>query len=416
MIIKPKYKGFICLTAHPTGCYRNVEDMVNRAIGRESKTQGVAGASGVQEAPEASEVQWPSGMRRAPKNVVIIGGSTGYGLASRIAAACACKANTASVIFEKPARGSRTATSGFYNDRAVRALAVEYGANDISINIDAFSNEAKQMLIKEWRGAYGDEKIDLLIYSIAAPKRIDPKTGEIYTSVIKPIGRPYHNKTLDFHTGQISEISIKEAGPDEIEQTVKVMGGEDWQLWIEALLAENLLSVGMKTVAFSYIGPELTHAIYKDGAIGRAKDDLLRKSYGIDDLIAPLNGRALISVNKAIVTQSSAAIPVVTLYMSLLYKVMKEKGSHEDKLDQMLRLFFDNLYSKDSKQRIDHLIRLDDLELKPEVQAEVAELWEKADSDNIEQISDVQGYRAEFFSLFGFGRDDVDYEADVTDY
>jgi len=392
VVIKPKYKGFICLTAHPLGCYLNMEELVKRAI--DAKPDAVT----------------------APKNVLVIGAGAGYGLAARIVSAFACKANTASVILEKPSKGNRTASSGFYNDNAVKQLANEYNVKDISINADAFSDEAKALLIQEWRSSYGDEKIDLLVYSVAAPKRTDPKSGEVYSSVIKPIGKPYHNKTLDFHTGQISEISVDVAEEQEIEQTVKVMGGEDWQLWIEALLSEGLLAEGIKTVAFSYIGPELTHAIYKDGTIGRAKDDLLQKSYIISDLLTPLKGEALISVNKAIVTQSSAAIPVVTLYVSLLYKVMKEKGTHEDKLDQMLRLFFNNLYAVDSKKWDDHLVRLDDLEMAPEVQGLVAELWEKANSENIEQISDVKGYREEFFSLFGFGRDDVDYEADVIEY
>jgi enoyl-[acyl-carrier protein] reductase/trans-2-enoyl-CoA reductase (NAD+) len=282
--------------------------------------------------------------------------------------------------------------------------------------MDAFSDEAKKQLIKEWRSAYGDEKIDLLIYSVAAPKRTDPKSGEVYSSVIKPIGQSYHNKTLDFHTGEISEISVAAADENEITQTIKVMGGEDWQLWIEALLAEGLLSSEIITVAFSYIGPKLTHAIYRDGTIGKAKDDLLQKSFVISDLLKPLNGEALVSVNKAIVTQSSAAIPVVTLYVSLLYKIMKENGTHEDKLDQMMRLFFDNLYTKDIKKWDNNLIRLDDLEMAPEVQAMVTALWGAANSENIEQISDVRGYREEFFSLFGFGRNDVDYDADVVNY
>ncbi|MDR0885106.1 MAG: trans-2-enoyl-CoA reductase family protein [Clostridiales Family XIII bacterium] len=393
MIIKPKYKGFICLTAHPEGCYKNVEDFAKLATSK------------------------PLDEDNAPKNVLVLGGSTGYGLASRITATFAAKANTMSVAFERPSTGKRTATTGYYNDAAVTKLAKLHGLNDVSLNGDAFSDEMKAEVIKAWNKAYPGEKIDLVVYSLASPKRKDPKDGELYSSVIKPVGEAYTNKTVDFHSGVVTDVTIEPAAGEEVDATIKVMGGEDWKLWIDALLGADLLSDDVITVAYSYIGPEITHAIYKDGTIGLAKNHLLATSELLNDELSKKGGRAFVSVNKALVTQSSAAIPVVPLYISLLYKVMKEDGSHEDTLDQMLRLFHDKLYSDINDVRdLNNPIRIDDLEMEDEIQAKVDALWKTANSDNIEEISDLVGYRKEFFSLFGFGRDDVDYELDVEEF
>ena len=391
MVVKPKTRGFICTTAHPVGCQQNVKNAIDYAK------------------------QHPN--PNAPKRVLVIGASTGYGLACRIAAAFGNSAETVGVFFERPANGNKTATAGWYNNAAFEKYAKEDGLKFKSLNGDAFSKEMKAETIDAVKDIMTGGKIDLVVYSLAAPKRTD-HNGVTYSSVIKPIGEVYTSKTVDFHTEKVSDVSISPADKDEIEQTIKVMGGEDWLLWMEALKDADVLAENCATVAFSYIGPSITHAVYRDGTIGMAKLDLEEKSKKINDLLAPSGGKAFVSVNKALVTQASSAIPVVPLYISALFKIMKENGTHEDCTHQAVRLL-ENLYP-DTKRDWSSLetdsegrIRLDNLEMRDNVQKEVAELWDKIDSDNINELTDIKGYRDDFFALFGFGLDNVDYEQDV---
>jgi enoyl-[acyl-carrier protein] reductase/trans-2-enoyl-CoA reductase (NAD+) len=386
MVIQPKVRGFICTTAHPVGCARHVEQQIEYV-----KSQGKI---------------------NGPKKVLVIGASTGYGLASRIVAAFGCEAATIGVFFEKPASDTRTATAGWYNTAAFEKAAREAGLYAKSINGDAFSDEIKQQAIDLIKQDLG--QVDMVVYSLASPRRTHPKTGELFSSVIKPIGKTFTSKTVNVHTGEVSEVSIEPATEDEIRQTVAVMGGEDWEMWIHALNEAGLLAPGAVTVAYSYIGPELTWAVYRDGTIGRAKDHLEATAHKLDEYLKAIGGSAYVSVNKAVVTQSSSAIPVVPLYMSLLFKVMKEKGLHEDCIHQMYRLFRDRLYAGgtvpvDDKRRI----RIDDWEMRNDVQDTVASLWKQISSDNLEQLSDIAGYRKDFYKLFGFGLDGVNYEEDV---
>ena len=393
MIIKPSYRGFICLTAHPVGCYKNVEDMIKAAVDHR-----VSGTAKI-------------------KNVVVLGSSTGYGLASRVVAAFSYGAKTVGVSFEKESTERRTATAGFYNNRAFGDLAEKAGLAYKTINGDAFSCEIKDDVVAACKELFSGEKVDLLIYSLAAPKRTDPETKQVYSSVIKPIGAAYRSKTADFHTGVVSEVEISPASEEEIESTIKVMGGEDWGLWVDRFIAEDLVADQFVTLAYSYIGPALTHAIYKDGTIGKAKDNLLQCCQTINQKLEPLGGNAYVSINKAVVTQASSAIPVVPLYISLLYKIMREKGLHEGCFEQISRLFTDRLYSgKDDFCDKERRIRLDDWEMRTDVQAEIDALWPRIDSENIDSLTDIKGYRDEFFSLFGFGRIDVDYEEDVKGF
>lgn len=386
MIIQPKFRGFICTTAHPEGCAKHVQRQIDyvKAQGRFS----------------------------GPKNVLVVGASTGYGLASRIAATFGAQGRTLGVLFERPASGGRTASAGWYNTAAFENAALAEGHYARSINGDAFSKEIKEATIQAIKEDLG--KIDLLVYSLASPRRTDPKTGEIYTSVIKPIGSPFQGKTVDFHTGEVSTTYIEPATEQETEETVKVMGGEDWVLWVEALKAADVLADNFKTVAYSYVGPKVTHAIYRDGTIGRAKDDVEAKVKVLDDLVKDLDGKAYVAVNKALVTQSSSAIPVVPLYISLLFEVMKEKGIHEGCIEQIYRLMHDRLYGPELGLDQQGRIRVDDLEMRADVQEEVAQLWDEVTSKNIASISDLIGFRQDFFALFGFGMPGVDYEADVN--
>jgi Uncharacterized paraquat-inducible protein B len=387
MIIQPKTRGFICTTAHPEGCARQVQRQVDY----------------VKSQPAIS----------GPRNVLVVGASTGYGLASRIVSSFAAGANTIGVYFDKAAEGSRTATAGWYNSAAFEQAAQAAGVKSYSIVGDAFSDAIKQQTIELIRSELG--QVDLVVYSVASPRRTHPVTGETFTSVIKPIGPSYSNKTVNFHTAEVSIATIEPATEDEVRQTIAVMGGEDWQMWIDALSEAGVLSDGATTVAYSYIGPEITHAVYREGTIGRAKDDLEATAIRLREQLSAKGGRAFVSVNKALVTQSSSAIPVVPLYISALYKVMKEKGIHEGCIEQMYRLFSTRLYgvgetATDSRGRI----RVDDLEMQEDVQAEVAAIWEKLSTDNINELTDIAGYRREFFQLFGFETDDIDYNADVN--
>ena len=393
MIVQPKVRNFICTTAHSEGCARHVEQWINYVKQQPKLTNG-------------------------PKKVLIIGASTGFGLASRIVAAFGAGAKTIGIVFEKSASRKRTASPGWYNTTAFEKSARASGLYTKSINGDAFSDEIKKQTIdlikKDWTSG-----VDLVIYSVASPRRIHPHTGEIFNSVLKPIGQAYHNKTVDFIAGAVSPILIEPANAKEIKDTVSVMGGEDWVLWIKSLLKNNCLANGVKTVAFTYIGSELTHAIYRHGTIGKAKIHLEKTAKELDiQLKSELNGQALISVNKALVTQASAAIPVVPLYISLLYKVMKEKNIHEGCVEQMWRLFKERLYLNQLNQNIptdsEGRIRIDDYEMREDVQSEIKQLWESINSDNVEKLSDIVGYREDFYKLFGFCLQDIDYGKDIA--
>lgn len=387
MIIQPKTRGFICTTAHPEGCARLVGEQI--------------------------EYVKSKGKFAGPRLALIIGSSTGYGLASRISAAFGSQTDTIGVAFERPASGKRTATAGWYNTAAFHREAKQAGLYAKTIIGDAFSDEIKQEVIAAIRER--GKKVDLVIYSLAAPKRTHPRTGETYSSVLKPIGAPYTNKTVDFQSGVVSDVSIEPATKEEIHNTVQVMGGEDWAMWIEALEEADLLAEGAKTVAYTYIGPEVTYPIYREGTIGRAKDHLEQTARQLNEIMKAYGGEAYTSVNKALVTQSSAAIPVVPLYISLLYKVMKEKNVHEGCIEQMDRLFRERLYSGapteiDEKGRI----RIDELEMRADVQALVDERWAQINTENLEELADIEGYRDDFFRLFGFRFAQVDYEKDVN--
>lgn len=382
MIVKPKVRGFICTTAHPEGCKANVKSQIDY-IKAQPKTEG-------------------------PKKVLVLGASMGYGLASRISAAYSCGAATLGVIFDKPATETRTATAGWYNTAAFEQFAAEDGLYAKSINGDAYSDKIKQQTIDTIKADLG--KVDMVVYSLAAPRRTAPN-GTIYTSVLKTVGQPYTNKTIDLRTNTVSDITVEPASNKEIEQTIKVMGGEDWKLWIDALKAADVLEPNAVTVAYSYIGPIITHPIYYDGSIGMAKQDLHRTADTLNKTYPDL--KAYISVNKALVTQSSAAIPIVPLYISILFKVMKEHGTHEGCIEQIYRLFNQKLYVSKPELDDEKRIRMDDLEMQFDIQAEVDELWSKISTENLNECADIQGYWKDFYNLFGFEIDNVDYDADV---
>lgn len=388
MVIEPRMRGFICLTAHPKGCEQNVKNQIEYV-----KSKGnIDGA----------------------KKVLVIGASTGFGLASRIASAFGSDASTIGVFFEKPPQEGKTASPGWYNSAAFEQEANKAGLYAKSINGDAFSDEVKRQTLDLIKADLG--QVDLVIYSLASPVRLHPKTGVLHRSSLKPIGKTYTNKTVDFHTGNISQVSIEPATEEDIENTVTVMGGEDWAMWIDALKSENLLADGATTIAYSYIGPSLTEPVYRKGTIGRAKDHLEATAFEITDNLKSLNGKAYVSVNKALVTQASSAIPVIPLYISLLYKLMKEKGIHEGCIEQIQRLYADRVFSGkeiplDDKGRI----RIDDWEMRDDIQAEIAKLWEIATTENLPVIGDLAGYKQDFLNLFGFGFEGVDYLADADE-
>jgi len=386
MIIQPKIRGFICTTAHPVGCAQHVKEQIDYVIEKAS-------------------------LPKAPKKVLVIGASTGYGLASRIVAAFGGNAKTIGVFFEKEADGKRTASTGWYNSAGFEKAAHAKGLYAKSINGDAFSDEIKnktiELIKQDWQGG-----VDLVVYSLASPRRIHPKTGQVYNSTLKPIGKAYTSKTIDVMTGHISEITLDAATEQDIENTIAVMGGEDWQMWMDALLKAGVLANGVKTVAYSYIGPQLTYPIYREGTIGKAKNHLEATAKQLNSMLKAVDGQAFVSVNKALVTQASAAIPVVPLYISLLYKIMKEQQLHEDCIQQIWRLFNERLYEANVPVDVQGLIRLDDYEMKPQVQEAVAKLWDSVNTDNIMSVSDLAGYRHEFHKLFGFEVKGVDYAAD----
>ena len=385
MIIEPRMRSFICTTSHPVGCAQSVRNQIDYI-----KSKGTI---------------------NGPKKVLIIGASTGFGLASRIAAAFGSDAATIGVFYEKPPVVGKPGSPGWYNSAAFENEAKKAGLYAKSVNGDAFSNEIKKQTLDLIKADLG--QVDLVIYSLASPVRLHPVTGILHRSVLKPIGASYTNKTVDFHTGVVTDISIAACQDDDIANTVAVMGGEDWAMWIEALMAENLLAPGVKTVAYSYIGPSLTEAVYRKGTIGRAKDDLEATAFSISDSLNSIDGQAFVSVNKALVTQASSAIPVIPLYISLLYKIMKEEGIHEGCIEQIQRLYQDRLYtgnpiSTDEKGRI----RVDDWEMRDDVQEKIANLWQQATTESLPEIGDLKGYRKDFLNLFGFDIEGVDYKAD----
>ena len=387
MIIRPKVRGFVCVTAHPTGCAANVQEQIDY-------------------------VKSQTPVKNGPKNVLILGASTGYGLSSRVAAAFGSGANTLGVFFERPSERGRTASPGWYNSVAFEKQAKAAGLYASSINGDAFSKEIKDQTLARIKADMG--KIDLVIYSLAAPRRTDPETGEVYKSTLKPIGSNYSNKYLDTDKRTIQMAELDAATDEDIRNTVKVMGGEDWELWIHALRDSDLLADGCKTVAYDYIGPKVTWPVYKEGTIGRAKLDLRRAKAAINETLDPINGAAHVAVNKAVVTQASSAIPGVNLYITILFKIMKNLGGHEGCTEQMARLFKDRLYNG-GEVPVDELglIRMDDLEMGEPIQNAVAEVWPKVETDTVDELTDFVGYREEFLRLFGFGVDGVDYEAEV---
>ncbi|MEI6871339.1 MAG: enoyl-ACP reductase FabV [Verrucomicrobiota bacterium] len=388
MIIQPKVRGFICITAHPEGCAEHVHQQIDY-------------------------VQSQGALKDMPKRVLVIGSSTGYGLASRIVPAFAGGAATIGVFFERPSEGGKPASAGWYNSCAFEREAHAKGLYAKSINGDAFSDEIKAQTIALIKADLG--AVDLVIYSLASPRRTHPKTGETSKSVLRPIGANFTAKTVDTDKGIVSDITIEPATEQEITDTVTVMGGEDWEMWIDALSSAGVLAHGAKTVAYSYIGPDLTWAIYRNGTIGRAKEDLEATARRIQQKLSASEGAAFVSVNKALVTQASSAIPVVPLYISLLYKVMKERGLHEGCIEQIQRLFAAHLYNG-SKPELDEAgrIRIDDWEMRTEIQAAVAALWPTVTTENLPSISDIEGYRKEFLRLFGFGLPEVAYEVDVN--
>jgi enoyl-[acyl-carrier protein] reductase/trans-2-enoyl-CoA reductase (NAD+) len=387
MIIKPKVRGFICITAHPQGCAANVASQIEYV-----KSKGPLG--------------------QMPQRVLVIGASTGYGLASRIVTAFGGNASTIGVFFEKPAEEGRTGSAGWYNSAAFEQAAHASGLYAKSINGDAFSDGLKRQVIDIIKADLG--QVDAVIYSLASPRRVHPKTGETFKSVLKPIGAPYTNKTVDTDKGVVSEITIGPASEQEIRDTIAVMGGEDWEMWIDALAGAGVLAPGALTVAYSYIGPRVTWAIYRNGTIGRAKEDLEAAAARITGKLGALGGRALVSINKALVTQASSAIPVVPLYISMLYRVMKEKGLHEGCIEQIRRLFAERLGNGAARQLDDEgRIRIDDWEMRADVQAAVEAIWPGVTTENLASLTDIAGYREEFLRLFGFGLRGVDYDAET---
>ncbi|MEN8913963.1 MAG: enoyl-ACP reductase FabV [Polaribacter sp.] len=387
MIIEPRTRGFICLTAHPEGCAQNVKNQIDYVTSK-GKIDGA-------------------------KKVLVIGSSTGFGLASRITSAFGSDAATIGVFFDKPASPNRPASPGFYNTAAFEEAAHKAGLYAKSINGDAFSNEIKEQVVNLIKQDLG--QIDLIIYSLASPVRTHPVSGKRFKSVLKPIGENFTNKTVDFHTGNVSEISINPAEGEDIENTVTVMGGEDWKMWMDALHEANVLAEGVKTVAYSYIGPEVTKPVYRNGTIGAAKDDLEAKAFTITDALKAINGNAYVSVNKALVTQASSAIPVIPLYISLLYKIMKEEGIHEGCIEQIQRLYSQRLYASDLSLDEKGRIRVDDWEMREDIQAKVIKLWESATTENLPEIGDLEGYSTDFYNLFGFKVPGVDYTKDVNE-
>ena len=387
-VIKRRSRGFICVNAHPEGCRLNVERQI------------------------AVAEQAPPPREGSPRNVLVIGASTGYGLASRIAAGWGYGARTLGVFFERPPDEEKTATAGYYNTVAFDQRARRDGLLAAHINGDAFSDECKREAIEIVRRELAP--LDLIIYSLASPKRAHPRTGVVHNSVLKPIGQPYSNRTIELDSEKVVNITLPPASEREISDTVAVMGGDDWRMWIDALAQEGLLAPGVRALAYSYIGPELTWPIYRDGTIGRAKNDLEQSARLLDAFLSPkFGGRALICVNKAVVTQASAAIPVVPLYLSLLIKVMTAKRLDEGPIEQMRRLFADLATNADLETDEAGRLRLDDREMRADVQAEIARLWPQVTTENLRLLADFASFQRQFRNLFGFDVEGVDYQRPV---
>ncbi|MFS7304982.1 enoyl-ACP reductase FabV [Rahnella inusitata] len=387
MIIKPRIRGFICVTAHPEGCKANVKEQIDY-VTRQGKIDG------------------------GPKKVLVIGSSTGYGLAARISAAFGSDAATLGIFFERAGDESKTATAGWYNSAAFEEFAEEKGLYAKSINGDAFSDQVKQKTIELIKQDLG--QVDLVVYSLAAPRRTHPKTGEVFNSTLKPIGKQVTIRGLNTDKETINETTLEPASPEEIAGTVAVMGGEDWQMWIEDLKAAGVLADGAKTTAFTYLGEEITQDIYWNGSIGEAKKDLDKRVLDIRSSLAEKGGDARVSVLKAVVTQASSAIPVMPLYLSLLFKVMKENGTHEGCIEQVYGLYKDSLYGTSPLLDKEGRLRADLKEITPEVQGEVGKLWDTVTNETLAELTDFVGYKSEFMRLFGFGLDGVDYAADTN--
>ena len=385
-VVKQRSRGFICVNAHPEGCARNVEQQIAHVGGR------------IYDEP-------PSGI----KNVLVIGSSTGYGLASRIAAGWGLGCRTLGVFLEKPPSGRRTASAGYYNCVALHRAAERDGHWVRSVNGDAYSDQIKDQVATILADAMG--RVDLVIYSLASPKRTNPRTGAIYSSSLKAIGSSYTGKTIDLSTAEVKTATVEAATREDIDETVAVMGGEDWRWWIERLSAKGLLADGARTVAYTYYGPSLTWPIYRDGTIGAAKRHLKDTAEELNDVLGrSVGGNAWLSVNKAVVTQASAAIPVVPLYMSLLFRVMKAAGIHEGCIEQMNRLLLDHIIAPGGPTLDDDgLIRLDDLEMRGDVQEEIARVWPSVDTESLCDLADFEGFKRDFNNLFGFDVDGVDY-------
>jgi enoyl-[acyl-carrier protein] reductase/trans-2-enoyl-CoA reductase (NAD+) len=388
MIIEPRMRGFICLTAHPKGCEQNVKNQIGY-VKSKGKIDG-------------------------PKRVLVIGASTGFGLASRITSAFGSDAATIGVFFEKEPSEGKTASPGWYNSAAFEVEATKAGLYAKSINGDAFSNEVKAQAIEMIKADLG--QIDLVIYSLASPVRQHPTTGVLHRSTLKPIGTTFTNKTVDFHTGNVTQVSIEPATQEDIDNTVVVMGGEDWAMWMNALKSAGVLAPGAKTIAYSYIGPEVTEAVYRKGTIGRAKDHLETTAFEITKQLSDLDGKAYVSVNKALVTQASSAIPVIPLYISLLYKIMKAEGIHEGCIEQIQRLYQQRLFSGNAVPTDEQgRIRIDDWEMRPDVQERIAKLWIESTTESLVELGDLAGYKQDFLNLFGFGFEGVDYLVDANE-
>jgi enoyl-[acyl-carrier protein] reductase/trans-2-enoyl-CoA reductase (NAD+) len=388
MIIEPRMRGFICLTAHPKGCEQNVKNQIGY-VKSKGKIDG-------------------------PKRVLVIGASTGFGLASRITSAFGSDAATIGVFFEKEPSEGKTASPGWYNSAAFEVEATKAGLYAKSINGDAFSNEVKAQAIEMIKADLG--QIDLVIYSLASPVRQHPTTGVLHRSTLKPIGTTFTNKTVDFHTGNVTQVSIEPATQEDIDNTVVVMGGEDWSMWMNALKSAGVLAPGAKTIAYSYIGPEVTEAVYRKGTIGRAKDHLETTAFEITKQLSDLDGKAYVSVNKALVTQASSAIPVIPLYISLLYKIMKAEGIHEGCIEQIQRLYQQRLFSGNAVPTDEQgRIRIDDWEMRPDVQERIAKLWIESTTESLVELGDLAGYKQDFLNLFGFGFEGVDYLVDANE-
>lgn len=386
MIIKPRVRGFMCITTHPTGCDANVKKQIDYVKASGEIADG-------------------------PKRVLVIGSSTGYGLASRITAAFGCRASTLGLFFEKEGTEKKPGTAGWYNSAAFHRYAAAEGLYAKSINGDAFSDEIKQKTIDTIKADLG--QVDLVVYSLASPRRQHPQTGEVFMSTLKPIGNPLTQKGINTDKAVITEFSLEPASEEDIANTIAVMGGEDWQMWIDALAAAGVLADGAKTTAYTYLGDKLTRDIYWHGTIGAAKKDLDKRVIGIRKKLAASGGDARVSVLKAVVTQASAAIPAMPLYLSALFKVMKEAGTHEGCIEQVYGLFRDSLYGAAPKLDEEGRLRADAKELVPDIQAQVEVIWDQVTTENLNDITDFVSYKQEFMRLFGFEVDGVDYEAEV---